>query len=280
MSARGQRFMSTHPSLVLPGFRCARLGNTLYSVRALTVCPLGGKARLTFGHDGVKRKLPGPDKARPGSEGEHRTREVPNDDARSVQDNTTVAALGGARVDGQRSGRRAVRQHVGRLRGVGRASSPMKRGQRASAPPPSRPCMATSYSTATISADRGQRSFKLSLDQFLAKRGGPAIVARGRTLKQTLCGNVRVHRATLRRAARTAPGDPGNGDGLRGPTAGNIYVLSATATLAYDCRRSSSSTEHLYAALTLIDRKYPFGRTRAALRMVRSAIRNSCPRAS
>src|SRR6185312_3551973 len=37
--------------------------------------------------------------------------------------------------------------------------------------------MATSYSTATISADRGQRSFKLSLDQFLAKRGGPAIVA-------------------------------------------------------------------------------------------------------
>jgi membrane-bound lytic murein transglycosylase B len=40
--------------------------------------------------------------------------------------------------------------------------------------------MATTYAQATINADRGQRSFSLSLDQFLAKRGGAAIVARGR----------------------------------------------------------------------------------------------------
>ena len=45
--------------------------------------------------------------------------------------------------------------------------------------------MATTYSTATIAADRGQRSFSLSLDQFLVKRGGSAIVARGRALKQS-----------------------------------------------------------------------------------------------
>src|SRR5215472_5809929 len=45
--------------------------------------------------------------------------------------------------------------------------------------------MATSYATATIAADRGQKSFGLSLDQFLAKRGGSAIVARGRVLKQS-----------------------------------------------------------------------------------------------
>src|SRR5262252_8694220 len=45
--------------------------------------------------------------------------------------------------------------------------------------------MAANYSTATIAADRGQRSFSLSLDQFLAKRGGAAIAARGRALKQT-----------------------------------------------------------------------------------------------
>ena len=45
--------------------------------------------------------------------------------------------------------------------------------------------MATTYSTATIAADRGQRSFHLSLDQFLAKRGGSAIAARGRALKQS-----------------------------------------------------------------------------------------------
>src|SRR5205807_7047588 len=38
--------------------------------------------------------------------------------------------------------------------------------------------MATNYAQATINADRGQRSFSLSLAQFLAKRGGPALVAK------------------------------------------------------------------------------------------------------
>jgi len=45
--------------------------------------------------------------------------------------------------------------------------------------------MGTNYASATIAADRGQRSFGLSLDQFLAKRGASAIVARGRGLKQS-----------------------------------------------------------------------------------------------
>src|SRR5690606_25900844 len=42
----------------------------------------------------------------------------------------------------------------------------------------------TTYATSTIKADRGQRSFKLSLDQFMAKRGGRAIAAKGKTLKR------------------------------------------------------------------------------------------------
>ena len=45
--------------------------------------------------------------------------------------------------------------------------------------------MGTNYASATIAADRGQRSFSLSLDQFLAKRGASTIVARGRALKQS-----------------------------------------------------------------------------------------------
>ena len=45
--------------------------------------------------------------------------------------------------------------------------------------------MATNYAQATINADRGQRSFSLTLDQFLAKRGAPAIVSKGRSLKQS-----------------------------------------------------------------------------------------------
>jgi membrane-bound lytic murein transglycosylase B len=45
--------------------------------------------------------------------------------------------------------------------------------------------MGTSYASATIAADRGQRSFRLSLDQLLAKRGAATIVTRGRALKQS-----------------------------------------------------------------------------------------------
>ncbi len=38
--------------------------------------------------------------------------------------------------------------------------------------------MGTTYAQATINADRGQRSFSLSLGAFLAKRGASTIVAR------------------------------------------------------------------------------------------------------
>src|SRR5690606_10287729 len=37
--------------------------------------------------------------------------------------------------------------------------------------------MGTTYSVGTIRADRGQKSFKLTLDQFMAKRGGAAIAS-------------------------------------------------------------------------------------------------------
>ena len=114
--------------------------------------------------------------------------------------------------------------------------------------------MATSYSTATISADRGQRSFKLSLDQFLAKRGAPTIVARGRTLKQTHAAMF----ASIEQRYGVPPGPLLAIWGMEtafGADRGKHNVLSATATLAYDCRRSAFFTEHLYAALTLIDRK-------------------------
>ena len=44
--------------------------------------------------------------------------------------------------------------------------------------------LATNYAQATINADRSLHSFKLSLDQFMVKRGSAAIVARGRGMKQ------------------------------------------------------------------------------------------------
>lgn len=113
--------------------------------------------------------------------------------------------------------------------------------------------MATNYASATIAADRGQRSFNLSLDQFLAKRGGSTIVARGRSLRQSQSALF----ASIQQRYGVSPGPLiaiwGMETGF-GSQRGNQNMLSSIATLAYDCRRSAYFTEHLYAALQLIDR--------------------------
>jgi membrane-bound lytic murein transglycosylase B len=113
--------------------------------------------------------------------------------------------------------------------------------------------MATNYASATIAADRGQRSFNLSLDAFLAKRGAATIVARGRSLKQSQGAMF----ASIQQRYGVPPGPLiaiwGMETGF-GSQRGNQNMLSSIATLAYDCRRSAYFTEHLYAALQLIDR--------------------------
>src|SRR5215211_759631 len=124
--------------------------------------------------------------------------------------------------------------------------------------------MATTYSTATIAADRNQGSFRLSLDQFLAKRGGAAIVARGRALKQS---NAALF-ASIQQRYGVPPGPLlaiwGMETGF-GAVRGNQSALSAVATLAYDCRRSALFTEHLNAALTLVDRGVLSANTRGSM---------------
>ena len=113
--------------------------------------------------------------------------------------------------------------------------------------------MQANYATATIAADRGQRSFGLSLDQFLAKRGASTIVARGRALKQSQAALF----ASIQQRYGVPPGPLiaiwGMETGF-GSQRGNQNMLSSIATLAYDCRRPAYFTEQLYAALQLIDR--------------------------
>src|ERR1700681_244599 len=113
--------------------------------------------------------------------------------------------------------------------------------------------MSTNYATATVAADRGQRSFGLSLDQFLAKRGASAIVARGRSLKQSQGALF----ASIQQRYGVPPGPLiaiwGMESGF-GSQRGNQNMLSSIATLAYDCRRPEYFTDQLYAALQLIDR--------------------------
>lgn len=111
----------------------------------------------------------------------------------------------------------------------------------------------TSYSRATIGADRGQHSFNLSLEQFMAKRGASTIIAQGRRLKQSEAGMFNA----IQQRYGVPPGPLlaiwGMETGF-GRIRGNQNVLSAVATLAYDCRRSAYFTDQLYAALELIDR--------------------------
>jgi membrane-bound lytic murein transglycosylase B len=124
--------------------------------------------------------------------------------------------------------------------------------------------MQTNYATATINADRGQRSFRLSLDQFLAKRGGAAIVARGRSLKQSQAALF----DSIEQRYGVPPGPLIAIWGMEtafGSQRGNQNALSAVATLAYDCRRPEYFTDQLYAALKLVDRGVLSATTRGSM---------------
>ncbi|MGO4714316.1 lytic murein transglycosylase [Bradyrhizobium sp. 2TAF24] len=124
--------------------------------------------------------------------------------------------------------------------------------------------MQTSYASATIAADRSQRSFSLSLDQFLAKRGASTIVARGRSLKQSQGALF----ASIEQRYGVPPGPLiaiwGMETGF-GSQRGNQNMLSSIATLAYDCRRPEFFTEQLYAALKLIDQGALSAATRGSM---------------
>jgi len=112
--------------------------------------------------------------------------------------------------------------------------------------------MSTSYSTATIGADRNQKSFKFSLEKFMEVRGADAIVSQGRKRK---AGNPDFYAALERQygvPAGVLLAIHGMETGFGG-FMGDTNVVSAIATLAYDCRRSDFFTPHLIAALRLVD---------------------------
>ncbi len=113
--------------------------------------------------------------------------------------------------------------------------------------------MGTSYSKATISADRNQKSFKYSLDKFLQVRGADTIVAQGRSRRKK---NPDFY-ASLEAEYGVPAGVIIAIHGMEtafGGFMGDTNVVSAIATLAYDCRRTDFFTPHLVAALKLVDR--------------------------
>ena len=108
------------------------------------------------------------------------------------------------------------------------------------------------YASATIAADRGQKSFKFTLDKFMQVRGADTIVAQGRKRKAR---NPEFY-ATLEKQYGVPAGILIAIHGMEtafGGFMGDSPVVSAIATLAYDCRRSEFFVPHAIGALRLID---------------------------
>ncbi len=112
----------------------------------------------------------------------------------------------------------------------------------------------TSYATKTISVDRAvHKAFSGSVEAFMKRRGGAAIIAKGRSLKKQ---NAALFASIQKRYG--VPAGPllaiwGMETGF-GAAMGNQNTVSAVATLAYDCRRPGFFKPHLIGALKLVDR--------------------------
>ena len=110
----------------------------------------------------------------------------------------------------------------------------------------------TTYAKRTIAADRNQKSFKYTLEKFMQVRGSTTIVAQGR---KRLAKNPGFYTALEKRYGVPA-GVLIAIHGMEtafGGFMGDSNVMSAAATLAYDCRRSDFFTGHLMAGLKLVD---------------------------
>ena len=107
---------------------------------------------------------------------------------------------------------------------------------------------------AVLAFDRRQRgTFTKTFEQYVSTRVGPGRINIGRQMLQR-------HGSLLSRIEQRFGVPPGpllaiwGMETGFGSQRGNQNMLSSIATLAYDCRRSEYFTEHLYAALQLIDR--------------------------
>lgn len=113
--------------------------------------------------------------------------------------------------------------------------------------------MATSYSKATIGADRNQKSFKYSLEKFLNVRGADTIISQGRSRKAKNPDFYASLEAAYGVPAGVIIAIHGMETGFGG-FMGDTNVVSAIATLTYDCRRSDFFRPHLIGALKMVDK--------------------------
>jgi len=110
------------------------------------------------------------------------------------------------------------------------------------------------YDPTVVRLDRSQRSFKLSFEEFYARRVGSALMRRGQSL-------MRTHQATLARIEQRFGVPPpiliaiwGLETNFGADSSGKYSILRSLATLAYDCRRADFFSGHLLDALRILER--------------------------
>jgi lytic murein transglycosylase len=110
------------------------------------------------------------------------------------------------------------------------------------------------YDPTVVRLDRSQKSFKLSFEEFYARRVGAGLMRRGQAL-------MRQHQATLDRIEKRF-GVPapiliaiwGLETNYGADSSGKFSIIRSVATLSYDCRRSEFFTGHLLDAMRIVER--------------------------
>lgn len=121
----------------------------------------------------------------------------------------------------------------------------------------------TRYASATIAADRNQRSFKYSLEKFMQVRGADTIVAQARKRKAqnpTFYAGLEKKYGVPAGVILAIHGMETAFGGFMGDSA----VVSAIVTLTFDCRRSEFFRPHAIGALKLVDQGSITGSTKGA----------------
>ena len=117
-----------------------------------------------------------------------------------------------------------------------------------------RALVGVTYDPTVIRLDRNQRSFKLSFEQFYARRVGSALMNRARQ-------RLARHKAVFDRVEQRF-GVPreiivaiwGLETNFGADTSGRFSIIRSLATLAYDCRRSAFFTPQFLASIRIVQR--------------------------
>jgi lytic murein transglycosylase len=111
-----------------------------------------------------------------------------------------------------------------------------------------------SYDRNVIRLDRGQHSFKLSFNQFYARRVSGSLISRGRSMiskNRSMLDRMEKRFGVPAEVVVAIWGLETNYGSDRGQ---GLSIIQSLATLAYDCRRPDFFEPQLMAALKIVER--------------------------